>query len=74
VHGHAQLAGADPPLPLPLLLLLVVVVLCSGAVLRMAGQLGYLVLSSVTMNENLFQVMLANVHNLLVSWCTRGLV
>ena len=32
----------------------------------MAGQLGYLVLSSVTMNENLFQVMLANVHNLLV--------
>jgi hypothetical protein len=32
----------------------------------MAGQLGYLVLSSVTMNENLFHVMLANVHNLLV--------
>jgi hypothetical protein len=40
----------------------------TGAVLRMAGQLGYLVLSSVTMNENLFQVMLANVHNLLVSF------
>jgi hypothetical protein len=39
----------------------------SGAVLRMAGQLGYLVLSSLTMNENLFAVMLANVHNLLVS-------
>jgi len=32
----------------------------------MAGQLGYLVLSSLTMNENLFAVMLANVHNLLV--------
>jgi hypothetical protein len=39
----------------------------AGAVLRMAGQLGYLVLSSLTMNENLFAVMLANVHNLLVS-------
>jgi hypothetical protein len=39
----------------------------SGAVLRMAGQLGYLVMSSLTMNENLFAVMLANVHNLLVS-------
>lgn len=39
----------------------------AGAVLRMGGQLGYLVLSSVTMNENLFAVMLANVHNLLVS-------
>jgi hypothetical protein len=38
----------------------------AGAVLRMAGQLGYLVLSSLTMNENLFAVMLANVHNLLV--------
>ncbi|WIA23483.1 hypothetical protein OEZ85_000228 [Tetradesmus obliquus] len=37
----------------------------AGAVLRMAGQLGYLVLSSLTMNENLFAVMLANVHNLL---------
>jgi hypothetical protein len=35
-------------------------------VLRMAGQLGYLVMSSLTMNENLFAVMLANVHNLLV--------
>jgi hypothetical protein len=43
----------------------------SGAVLRMAGQLGYLVLSSLTMNENLFAVMLANVHNLLVS-CLLG--
>eukprot|EP00879_Flechtneria_rotunda_P012359 GHRR01012906.1.p1 GENE.GHRR01012906.1~~GHRR01012906.1.p1 ORF type:complete len:280 (+),score=115.70 GHRR01012906.1:215-1054(+) len=39
----------------------------AGAVLRMVGQLGYLVLSSLTMNENLFAVMLANVHNLLVS-------
>lgn len=38
----------------------------AGAGLRMAGQLGYLVLSSLTMNENLFAVMLANVHNLLV--------
>jgi hypothetical protein len=39
----------------------------------MAGQLGYLILSSLTMNENLFAVMLANVHNLLVGpswlWC-----
>jgi hypothetical protein len=33
----------------------------------MAGQLGYLVLSSLTMKENLFAVMLANVHNVLVS-------
>jgi hypothetical protein len=33
----------------------------------MSGQLAYLVLSSLTMNENLFSVMLANVHNLLVS-------
>jgi hypothetical protein len=38
----------------------------AGAALRMSGQLGYLLLSSVTMNENLFAVMLANVHNLLV--------
>lgn len=36
-----------------------------GAVIRMAGQLGYLMLSSVTMNENLFAVLLANVHALL---------
>jgi hypothetical protein len=33
----------------------------------MSGQLAYLVLSSLTMNENLFSIMLANVHNLLVS-------
>jgi Na+/serine symporter len=36
-----------------------------GALVRMAGQLAYLVLSSVTMNENLFAVMLSNVHALL---------
>lgn len=38
-----------------------------GAVIRMSGQLGYLLLSSVTMNENLFAVILSNVHGLLVS-------
>ncbi len=38
-----------------------------GAVIRMAGQLAYLLLSSVTMNENLFAVLLSNVHALLVS-------
>lgn len=36
-----------------------------GAVVRMAGQFGYLVFSSFTMNENLFAVMLANVHAML---------
>eukprot|EP00877_Chromochloris_zofingiensis_P005383 jgi/Chrzof1/14846/Cz09g18080.t1 len=36
-----------------------------GAVIRMSGQLGYLLLSSVTMNENLFAVILSNVHGLL---------
>jgi hypothetical protein len=40
----------------------------AGALLRMAGQLAYLVLSSFTMNENLFAVVLANVHSLLVSY------
>jgi hypothetical protein len=43
-----------------------------GAVIRMAGQLAYLVLSSVTMNENLFAVLLANVHSLLVRAGGRG--
>jgi hypothetical protein len=38
-----------------------------GAALRMGGQLGYLLLSSVTLNENLFAVIVANVHGLLVS-------
>jgi hypothetical protein len=38
----------------------------AGSVLRMAGQMGYLLLSSFTMNENLFAVMVANVHNLMV--------
>lgn len=38
-----------------------------GAVVRMAGQMAYLVLSSVTMNENLFAIMLSNVYSLLVS-------
>lgn len=37
-----------------------------GSVSRMAGQMGYLLLSSFTMNENLFAVMVANVHNLMV--------
>ena len=37
-----------------------------GSALRMLGQLGYLLLSSATMNENLFAVMVANVHNLMV--------
>jgi hypothetical protein len=49
-------------------MLLVAVALCC-AVLRMAWRLGYLVMSSLTMNENLFAVMLANVHNLLVICC-----
>jgi hypothetical protein len=40
-----------------------------GSVLRMAGQMGYLLLSSFTMNENLFAVMVANVHNLMVGAC-----
>jgi hypothetical protein len=38
-----------------------------GAALRMGGQLAYLLLSSVTLNENLFAVIVANVHGLLVS-------
>lgn len=38
----------------------------AGSILRMAGQMGYLLLSSFTMNENLFAVMVANVHNLMV--------
>jgi hypothetical protein len=37
-----------------------------GAVVRMAGQLLYLVLSSVTMNENLFAIMMSNVYAMLV--------
>lgn len=44
----------------------------AGSALRMAGQMGYLVLSSATMNENLFAVMVANVHNLMVSRNGRG--
>jgi hypothetical protein len=39
--------------------------ICAGALVRMAGQLAYLILSSITMNENLFAVMLSNVHALL---------
>jgi hypothetical protein len=39
--------------------------ICAGALVRMGGQLAYLVLSSITMNENLFAVMLSNVHALL---------
>ncbi len=38
-----------------------------GAAVRMAGQLLYLVLSSVTMNENLFAIMMSNVYAMLVS-------
>ena len=37
-----------------------------GAVVRMLGQLVYLVLSSVTVGENLFAIMLSNVYDLLV--------
>jgi hypothetical protein len=44
----------------------------AGSVLRMAGQMGYLVLSSFTMNENLFAVMVANVHNLMVGFIWGG--
>ncbi|GFR50418.1 hypothetical protein Agub_g12635 [Astrephomene gubernaculifera] len=36
-----------------------------GAVVRMGGQLSYLVMSSVTMNENMFALLLSNVYNLL---------
>lgn len=38
----------------------------AGAAVRMAGQFLYLVLSSATMNENLFALMLSNVYNMLV--------
>ncbi|KXZ54746.1 hypothetical protein GPECTOR_4g816 [Gonium pectorale] len=37
----------------------------AGALVRMAGQLGYLVMSSVTMNENMFALLLSNVYNML---------
>ncbi len=37
-----------------------------GACVRMLGQLAYLVLSSVTMNENLFAIMMSNVYAMLV--------
>jgi len=36
-----------------------------GGLVRMAGQIAYLVLSSVTMNENLFAIMLSNVYGML---------
>lgn len=38
----------------------------AGAAVRMAGQFLYLVLSSATMNENLFALMLSNIYNMLV--------
>jgi len=38
-----------------------------GAGVRIAGQLLYLVLSSATMNENLFAIMMSNVYAMLVS-------
>jgi hypothetical protein len=37
-----------------------------GAVVRMAGQVLYLILTSVTMNENMFALVLSNVYNMLV--------
>ncbi len=40
--------------------------IASGALVRMAGQLAYLLLSSITMNENLFAIMMSNVYALLV--------
>ena len=43
-----------------------------GALVRVGGQLAYLALSSATMNENLFAVMLSNVHALLVRWFSFG--
>lgn len=42
-------------------------ILLSSAV-RLFGQFAYLVLSSLTMNENFFWVVLSNVHSMLVSW------
>jgi hypothetical protein len=36
-----------------------------GALVRVGGQLAYIALSSATLNENLFAVLLANVHALL---------
>lgn len=36
------------------------------AVVRMGGQMSYLIMSSVTMNENLFALMLTNVYSMLV--------
>ncbi|GIL53481.1 hypothetical protein Vafri_9072 [Volvox africanus] len=39
----------------------------AGALVRMFGQLSYLVMSSVTMNENMFALLLSNVYNTLVS-------
>ncbi|EFJ47259.1 hypothetical protein VOLCADRAFT_81593 [Volvox carteri f. nagariensis] len=37
----------------------------AGALVRMCGQLSYLVMSSVTMNENMFALLLSNVYNML---------
>ncbi|GLC34320.1 hypothetical protein PLESTB_000742500 [Pleodorina starrii] len=37
----------------------------AGALVRMVGQLSYLVMSSVTMNENMFALLLSNVYNML---------
>ncbi|GIL91598.1 hypothetical protein Vretimale_9635 [Volvox reticuliferus] len=37
----------------------------AGALVRMFGQLSYLVMSSVTMNENMFALLLSNVYNML---------
>ncbi|GIL53480.1 hypothetical protein Vafri_9072 [Volvox africanus] len=37
----------------------------AGALVRMFGQLSYLVMSSVTMNENMFALLLSNVYNTL---------
>ncbi|KAJ9534390.1 hypothetical protein QJQ45_016087 [Haematococcus lacustris] len=45
------------------------VVVVVGAAVRMAGQMAYLVLSSVTLNENLFAVMMSNVYAMLDQIC-----
>ena len=38
-----------------------------GSLARLLGQLGYLAVTSWTLNENLFRLLLANVYSLLVS-------
>jgi hypothetical protein len=38
----------------------------AGGVMRVVGQLGYLALASLTMNDNVWGIMVSNVYNLLV--------